>query len=163
MKTPTNKCNDIENSDVDFQLYLNMIKNDTITWEVFFQIMKDMISFLDLTKSKKLIFYLIEELKGFKCRDKLQLNKVSELEKSIEILRNENESLKNECDELKGKNGNKEVWESKKEKKSFLGVVVGFKVSSFPPPPPFSSKFPSPYAHHHHARARHITKRLHSI
>ena len=102
METHSNKGCNIENSDVEFKLYLTMIKNDTLTWDVFFQIMKDMISLLDLSKSKKLIFYLIEELKEFKYRDKVQLNKVSQLEESIEILRKENESLKTECNKLKG-------------------------------------------------------------
>ena len=103
METPTNKRSDNENSDVNFRLYLNMLKNDTITWEVFFQIMKDMISLLDLIKSKKLIFDLIKELKEFKSReaqymvryhDKQKIEQINKLELSNEMLKKENESLK---------------------------------------------------------------------
>ena len=74
---------------VNFRWYLDMFKDDEMTWKIFFQMMKDMISFLDLVKSKKLIFDLLEELKGFK-------DKFSELEKSNDVLRKENENLKNE-------------------------------------------------------------------
>ena len=67
-----------------------------------------MVPLLDFAKSKKLIFDLLEEINGFieqetEYRDKLQLNRVVELEQSIVILRKENESLKEERDELKGK------------------------------------------------------------
>ena len=70
---------------VNFRWYLDMFKDDEMTWKIFFQMMKDMISFLDLVKSKKLIFDLLEELKGFK-------DKFSELEKSNDVLRKENEN-----------------------------------------------------------------------
>ena len=105
METPTNKRSDIENSDVNFQLYLNMLKNDTITWEVFFQIMKDMINFLDLTKSKKLIFDLLEELKGSKSHEaqymaKQKLERINNLEQSNELFKKENKLLKEKRDEL---------------------------------------------------------------
>ena len=103
------KWNDTEKpKNINFQLYYNMMKSNKMTWELFIQIMDDMISLLDLAKSKKLIFDLIQEIKEFKEKEaeykaKLQLNRVSELELSNDILRRENVSLKNELDELKGK------------------------------------------------------------
>ena len=53
---------------VNFQLYLNLIKDNTITWEFFTQIMKDFVN-NDLEKLKKLNFYMIKELKEFKYQE----------------------------------------------------------------------------------------------
>ena len=92
--------------DVDFQLYLNMIKNGTITWEFFTQIMKDFVN-NDLKKLKKLNFHLIEELKEHKTQEavkvKQHFDRINELEKSNNILKMENQSLKEECHDLKRK------------------------------------------------------------
>ena len=101
------KWNDNEKSkDIDFQLYFSMMKSNKMSWELFFQIMDNMISSMELPESKKLIFDLLQEIKEFKeqeaeYKEKLRLN--NELEQSNEILRKENESLKNECDEFKRK------------------------------------------------------------
>ena len=101
-------CNDPENSkdNVNFQMYFSMVKSNEMPWNLFIQSMKYMIPLLDLTKSKKLIFDLLEEIKGFIEREaeyKDKQNRVSELEQSNEILRKENESLQKGCDELKRK------------------------------------------------------------
>ena len=67
MENLNQKWNGTEKSkDINFQLYFNMMKSNKMTWEFFIQIMDDMISLLDLAKSKKLFFYLLEEIKGFK-------------------------------------------------------------------------------------------------
>ena len=62
-----NKSNNTEKSkdDINFQLYFNMMKNDEMPWKLFIQIMNDMINLLNLAKSKKLIFDLLEKIKGF--------------------------------------------------------------------------------------------------
>ena len=89
MENLNKKCNDTEKAkDVNFQLYFKMMKSNKITWELFIQIMDDMISFLDLSKSKKLIFDLLQQIKEFKeqeeeYKEKLQLNRTSELEHMI--------------------------------------------------------------------------------
>ena len=70
--------------DVNFRWFLDKFKNGKIEWDVFLQMMKVMIS-TDFSKSKELNFVLLEELKQFK-----------ELETEINILRQENESLKGE-------------------------------------------------------------------
>ena len=77
------KTNDSEKSkDINFQLYFSMVKSSEMSWKLFIQIMDDMISLLDLAKSKKLIFDLLEEIKGFKeqeaeYKEKLQHNRES--------------------------------------------------------------------------------------
>ena len=110
MENQKSKFNDPEKSEenVNFQMYFDMVKNNEMSWKLFIQIMKDMLNFLDLKKSKELIFYFIEELKGFIEReaeymDKQQLTRISELEESNAIFRKENESLKEEREELQKK------------------------------------------------------------
>ena len=90
---PNKNCNDTENSEenVNFQMYFSMVKSNEIPWKSFIQSMKYMIPLLDLTKSKKLIFDLLEEISGFieqekEYKDKLQQNGMSELEQLNEIL-----------------------------------------------------------------------------
>ena len=64
----TNKdCHGTENSEenVNFQMYFRMVKSNEIPWKLFIESMKYSISLLDLKKSKKLIFDLLEEIKGF--------------------------------------------------------------------------------------------------
>ena len=83
MENLNEKWNDTEKSkDVNFQLYFSCMKSNKLTWELFIQIMDDIISFLDLAKSKKLIFDLLEEIKVFKeqeaeYKEKLQHNRES--------------------------------------------------------------------------------------
>ena len=144
MATPKNDSIYSENTgDVNFQLYFNMIKNDTITWEVFLHLMKDIITFLDLAKSKKLIFDLLEELKGFKDREleyveKLKFDRINELEKSNDILRKENETLKKEHDELQKKLASIYIseeshvsYDNNKEFESKMEIMTDIKIEEF--------------------------------
>ena len=110
MENPNKNCHGTENSgeNVNFQMFFKMVKSNEIPWKSFIQSMKYMITLLDLTKSKKLIFELLEEVKGFleketAYKDKQQQNRISELEKTNEILRKEIESLKEECEKFQGK------------------------------------------------------------
>ena len=59
----------VNNSNYDenfnFHWYLDKFKNNEMTWEIFFQMMNDMIS-ADFAKSKKLNIVLLEELRRYK-------------------------------------------------------------------------------------------------
>ena len=92
MDIPKNNDTDIDKSELNFQLYLKMVKNNEMTWEKFIQIMEETIF-----KSTKLKFELFKELKKSIDREvdykiNLQTNT---------ILKFENKKLKEECDELK--------------------------------------------------------------
>ena len=89
--------NDIQqkdDEDINFRWLLDKFKNGKMEWEVFFPMMKFMIS-KDFSKSKELNFVLLEEMKQFK-----------ECETEIRILRHENKSLK---DELQRKNDSQPI------------------------------------------------------
>ena len=110
MENMNKNCNNPENSmdNINFQMYFSMVKCNKMPWNLFIQSMKYMITLLDLAKSKKLIFDLLEEIKELlereaENKDKLQLNRVSELKQSNSLLRKEIESLKTERNELKEK------------------------------------------------------------
>ena len=88
MSSETNNSDNSDNKHVSFQWFLDKVKNDEMTWEIFFQMMKMMISD-DFSKSEEFNFVLLEELKGFKAVNN--------------ILKMENGTLSEERNELQNK------------------------------------------------------------
>ena len=99
MENSNRKYNGAENSEesINFQLYLNMVKTNEMTWNLFIQIMKDVIA-NDLVKSKTLNFELIDELQKHEIENKIKQQTIKSLETENELLKAEHDKLKRKVD-----------------------------------------------------------------